>query len=191
MSFRALASDARFASRALLEQRSLDRSRVVVRRLFSRGLAPCRLGHPGSLWACSILGGVRESPDALQALTEAVGTALRADAVVVRFREESSGDLVARTVWATSSAVSAELVGSRHRPGAEPDTNGSVLRVPIRRGDQIVGELELVRLGEPFGQDDRPLAQSAAAHAGLVLATELGVGGEGGGGRRERELRLA
>jgi len=134
---------------------------------------------------------VRESPDALQALTEAVGTALRADAAVVRFRDDASGDLVARTVWATSSAASAQLVGSRHPPGAQPDGDGSVLRVPILRGDQIVGELELMRLGEPFGQDDNPLAQSAASHAGLVLATELGVGGEGAGRRSERELQLA
>ena len=61
---------------------------------------------------------MREPSDALRALTEAVGTALHADAAVVRVREDGSGDLVARTVWAASSALSAELVGSRHRPGA-------------------------------------------------------------------------
>jgi len=134
---------------------------------------------------------VRESPDALQALTEAIGTALRADAAILRFREEGSGDLVARTVWATSRAFSAELVGSRHAPDAGPDPNGSIMRVPIRRGDEVVGELEVMRLGDPFGEDDSSLASSAAAQAGLVLATELGVGIEGQAGRRERELALA
>jgi len=113
---------------------------------------------------------VRESPDALQALTEAIGTALRADAAIVRFREEGSGDLVARTVWATSRAFSAELVGSRHAPDAGPDPNGSIMRVPIRRGDEVVGELEVMRLGDPFGEDDSSLASSAAAQAGLDRA---------------------
>jgi serine phosphatase RsbU (regulator of sigma subunit) len=134
---------------------------------------------------------VRESPDALQALTEAVGAALRADAAVVRLRDDGGGDLVARAVWAASTAFSAELVGSRRRPGAHPDANASVLRLPIRRGNEVIGELELVRLGDSFGEDDRRLAEAAAAQAGLVLATELGVGGEPGGGRRERELELA
>jgi serine phosphatase RsbU (regulator of sigma subunit) len=133
---------------------------------------------------------MREPSDALQALTEAVGTALRADAAVVRFREEASGDLVARTVWATSAAVSAELIGSRHRPGAAAAAE-SVHCIPIRRGEEVVGELELVRPGEPFGAEDRSLAESAAAQAGLVLATEHGMGADSGGGRRERELALA
>jgi len=132
---------------------------------------------------------VREPSEALQALTEAVGTALRADAAAVRFRDAASGDLVARTVWAGSSAVAAELVGSRHRPGPRDGDEG-VLCVPIRQGDDIVGELELVRTGKPFGEEDTSLAESAAAHAGLVLATEHG-GVDGAGGRRERDLALA
>ena len=133
---------------------------------------------------------MREPSDALQALAEAVGTALHADAAVVRVREEGSGDLVARTVWAASSALSAELVGSRHRPGARAGSE-STLRVPIERGDEVVGELELVRAAEPFRSEDRSLAESAAAQASLVLAAELGVGVDGSGGRRERELELA
>ena len=133
---------------------------------------------------------MREPSDALQALTQAVGTALRADAAVVRVREDGSGDLVARTVWAASSALSAELVASRHRPGAVHRAE-SALVVPIERGDEVVGELELVRAAEPFGTDDRSFAESAAAQAGLVLATALGVGIDGSGGRRERELELA
>jgi hypothetical protein len=133
---------------------------------------------------------MREPSDALQALTEAVGTALHADAAVVRVREDGSGDLVARTVWAGSSALSAELVGSRHRPGTLGGAE-SALCVPIERGDEVVGELELVRAAEPFGTEDRALAESAAARASLVLATELGVGIDGSGGRRERELELA
>lgn len=133
---------------------------------------------------------MREPSDALQALTEAVGTALHADAAVVRVREDGSGDLVARTVWAASSALSAELIGSRHRSGALRAAE-SALCVPIERGDEVVGELELVRVAEPFRKEDRSLAESAAAQASLVLATELGVGIDGSGGRRERELELA
>jgi serine phosphatase RsbU (regulator of sigma subunit) len=133
---------------------------------------------------------VRERSEALEALIEAVGTALRADAAAVRLREAESGDLVARPVWASSTAVAAELVGSRRRQGAL-DADDCVLCVPIRQGEEIIGELELVRSGEPFGDEDRALAEAVAAHAALVLASELGVGMDGGSGRRERDLALA
>src|SRR5215212_1145358 len=142
---------------------------------------------PGSLGGCPYLEAMREPSDALQALTQAVGTALRADAAVVRVREDGSGDLVARTVWAASSALSAELVASRHRPGAVHRAE-SALVVPIERGDEVVGELELVRAADPFGTDDRSFAELAATQAGLVLATALGGGIDGSGGRWEREL---
>jgi serine phosphatase RsbU (regulator of sigma subunit) len=135
---------------------------------------------------------MRESPDALQALTEAIGTAVHADAAVVRSVDEEDGALVARTVWAGSTALSAELVGSRRLLGARDAVDGRVLRLPIRRGDEVVGELELVRIGDPFGDDDASLAQSAAAQAGLVLAAvELGGATDGAGTRRDRELALA
>ena len=118
---------------------------------------------------------MRDSPEALQALTEAIGKALRADAAVVRLREGASGDLAARTVWATSAVVSAELVGSRGPlKGAVQD--GSALTIPIRRGNEVVGELELLRSGEPFAENDVSLAESAAAQAALVLAAELEIG---------------
>lgn len=136
---------------------------------------------------------MRESPDALRALTEAVGTATRADAAVLRLREEETGDLVAHVVWSSSAALRAELVGSRHRPAASPETNGSVLRVPIRQGAEIIGELELVRLGERFGTEDSNLAHSAAARAAVVLATELGAGAgeDAAQTRRQYELTVA
>jgi serine phosphatase RsbU (regulator of sigma subunit) len=132
---------------------------------------------------------MRDSPEALQALTEAIGKALRADAAVVRLREGASGDLAARTVWATSPVVSAELVGSRGRL-RRAGQDGSALTIPIRRGNEVVGELELLRSGEPFAENDVSLAESAAAQAALVLAAELGAGGDSEA-RRERELALA
>ncbi|MBA3717469.1 MAG: GAF domain-containing protein, partial [Actinobacteria bacterium] len=135
---------------------------------------------------------MRESPDALQALTEAIGTAVHADAAIVRFADERSGQLIAGPVWASSSALSAELVGSRRPSGAGEDGARSVLRVPIRRGEDVVGELELLRHGDSFDDDDASLAESAAAQAGLVLvAAELAVRGDGPEGRRKRELALA
>ena len=132
---------------------------------------------------------MREPPDALQALTEAIGTALHADAAVVRVREEETGDLVAQSVWAPSHAVSAELVASR-RPSEQLDEGRNSLRLPIRRGGEAVGELEIVR-PEPFRAEDTSLAQSAAAQAALVLAAQLGLAPDGTSGRRERELALA
>ncbi len=132
---------------------------------------------------------MRDSPEALQALTEAIGKALRADAAVVRLREEASGDLAARAVWATSAVVSAELVGSRG-PLRGAGQDGSALTIPIKRGNEVVGELELLRSGEPFAENDVSLAESAAAQAALVLAAELGSVGDTEA-RRERELALA
>jgi serine phosphatase RsbU (regulator of sigma subunit) len=135
---------------------------------------------------------VGEPFEALQALTEAIGAAVQADAAVLRFLDEERDELVARTVWGVSPALSAELVGSRRkREGDRQDGNGAVLRLPVRRGDELVGELELRRVRRPFGPEDSLLAQTAAAQVSLVLgAVELDEGADELVSR-ERVLQLA
>jgi serine phosphatase RsbU (regulator of sigma subunit) len=136
---------------------------------------------------------MREPLEALEALTEAIGTAVQADAAVVRFLDEERDELVARTVWGASPALSAELVGSRRSPNGDGQTesNGAVLRLPVRRDGNLVGELELRRLRRPFDAEESLLAETAAAQVGLVLrAIELGPGAEGPI-PRDRVLQLA
>jgi serine phosphatase RsbU (regulator of sigma subunit) len=112
--------------------------------------------------------------EALQALTEAVGTAVRADATVVRFLDEERQELVARAVWGASPAVSAQLAGSRRRLDGNGHVGAAVLRVPVRRGTQVIGELELHRVRDPFVGDERQLAETVATQAAVVLqAIEL------------------
>jgi serine phosphatase RsbU (regulator of sigma subunit) len=129
--------------------------------------------------------------EALQALTESIGAAVRADAAVVRFLDEERQELVARAVWGASPKISAELAGSRRRVDGDGRANGAVLRVPVRRGKQVVGELEVHRLRRPFDLDERQLAESAAAQAAIVLqAIELAEE-PGGYVSRTRVLQLA
>ncbi len=94
-----LVGDASFATCPLLEQSALDRPGIVRRCLIGRRVPPCGLGHAGSLGAfLHTLVQMRERLEALQAVTEAIGTAVQADAAVVRFLDEERAELVARTV---------------------------------------------------------------------------------------------
>ena len=113
---------------------------------------------------------MRGALEALEALTEAVGTAVDADAAVVRSLDEERGELVAQAVWGATPAFTAQLAASRRKPGADGHEDGGVLRLPVRSDGRVVGELEVRRLRRPFRAAESRLAETAAAQAGIVLA---------------------
>ena len=132
------------------------------------------------------VGDVRE---ALQALTEAVGTAVQADAVVLRLVDESGEELVAQAVWGVSPAFTAELVGSRRRVDAEGNGDAPSLRLPIRSKGNLHGELELRRLRRPFDRRETDLAATVAAQLALVLEA-VAPGRDGAALPRARVVQL-
>ena len=122
--------------------------------------------------------------EAIDLLAGAVGTVLRADAVVVRLRDPD-GLLVARAVAPVGSALAAELAGTTVHPdrldeeGAPESTSraaervraSGVLAAPARAQGQIVGSVEAVRISAPFDESEQALAELAAAQ--LALAVRL------------------
>jgi len=123
--------------------------------------------------------------EALRAIVEGTASALSAEVVVLRVLDESTGILEARAVAASSTAVMAELQGSRtfRAPAAEasPSTGERLglavsLEVPIVLGDREVGRLDVLRHKPLFTTAEEALARMAADHATVALS---GIGGNG------------
>jgi serine phosphatase RsbU (regulator of sigma subunit) len=124
--------------------------------------------------------------DGLRTIAEAASAATGADVVVLRLLDELAGVFEAHAVVASSTAVAAELQGSRLeaetpaqdtlRPSAERLGFDVVLEVPIVAGDRVLGRLELFRRAQPFTATEQALAHLASAYAALALG---GLGGNG------------
>jgi serine phosphatase RsbU (regulator of sigma subunit) len=135
--------------------------------------------------------------DGLRTIAEAVSAATGAEVVVLRLLDELAGFFEAHAVAASSTAVAAELQGSRlaaetaaeHtlRPSAERLGFDVVLEVPIVAGDRVLGRLELLRRAQPFTATEEALARLAAAYAALALGG-LGRNGKGAYTLPSREL---
>jgi serine phosphatase RsbU (regulator of sigma subunit) len=132
--------------------------------------------------AAALVASGSELRPALAAIAGALAEALRADLVAVRIVGED-GELVARAVAPETSALAAEVAGTRAGSGTivEGLASGAVLRVaeqagaavhaiPSFAGGRLVGSVEVVR-HEPFGDEDVALASLAAAHVGLAVRT--------------------
>jgi len=124
--------------------------------------------------------------EALRAIVEGTAAAISAEVVILRLLDESTGILEARAVSASSTAMTAELQGSRSFPASTTGTSLSTgerlglavsLEVPIALGERELGRLELLRHKPPFTADEEALARLAAGHATVALS---GVGGNGG-----------
>ena len=140
---------------------------------------------------------------ALSALAEAAATAAGADVAIVRTASPPGEELVARAVYAKSSAVAAELEGARLPASDVPPEEGEIppedLWGPIGRAAERVGAavvrvypillngapvatLELFRVEGTFSEREQMLGRLAAAHLGLAVRLEReprGPGGEG------------
>jgi serine phosphatase RsbU (regulator of sigma subunit) len=138
--------------------------------------------------------------EALRAIAEAVSEAAAADVAIVWVVDETEGLLEARAVAASSTAIAAQLQGSRTGPssnGAEgARVTGqrlgltSALELPIALAGRELGRLELLRRAESFTDAEQAFARLAADHAAVALA---GLGnGTGASPVSGRELlRLA
>ncbi|HZT17703.1 MAG TPA: GAF domain-containing SpoIIE family protein phosphatase [Gaiellaceae bacterium] len=140
---------------------------------------------------------------ALATLADATLEATQADLVVLRLRS-ADGDLPARAVAPATSALAAEVAGSRAtleeleageapaptRRAAEAIRASGVHVEAARVEGRIVGSVELVRVAAPFDDDDRAAAALVAAQ--IALATRaLGDGAALPASRQARRLELA
>ncbi len=154
--------------------------------------------------------------EALDCLAGAAAGAIRSDLVVVRMIAPDDECLVARAVRAESSALAAELEGSRlsldgldagelesftsSSDEALPDairTLASRARTralaihPVSVGERIVATLELYRTGgTPFEERERMLGRLAAAHIGIAVRLERAGRNELGANGRALPLEL-
>jgi serine phosphatase RsbU (regulator of sigma subunit) len=140
---------------------------------------------------------------ALSALAEAAATAAGADVAIARTASPSGEELVARAVYAKSSAVAAELEGARLPASDVPSEEGqippedlwgpvgraaervgaAVVRVyPIFLNGEPVATLELFRVEGTFSEREQMLGRLAAAHLGLAVRLEREPRGSGGDG---------
>jgi serine phosphatase RsbU (regulator of sigma subunit) len=121
---------------------------------------------------------------ALGAIARAAAEATRADLAVLRVLD-ADGQLVARAIAPESSALGAEVAGTRAdceavaagaipeptRRAAERARAAGLLVVLARAAGRIVGSVELVRIGEDFDDDDRALAHLLGAQLALAVRT--------------------
>jgi serine phosphatase RsbU (regulator of sigma subunit) len=142
-------------------------------------------------------------PEALNAVAAAALAATDADLALLRVNDEH-GELAARAVAPETSALAAEVAGSRAsldelaageipgptRRAAERIRAAGVHVEPARVEGRTVGSVELVRVAAPFDAHDRVVAELVAAQLALVLRT---FGTEGGSppGARAGWLELA
>ncbi len=154
--------------------------------------------------------------EALDGLAEAAAAATGSDLVIVRTIAPDEGCLVARAVRAESSALAAELEGSRlsldglDAEELESSTSSSdeglpaaIRNVasraraetmgvhPVRVGERIVATLELYRTNDtPFEERERMLGRLAAAHIGIAVRLEGAGRNELGANGRALPLEL-
>jgi serine phosphatase RsbU (regulator of sigma subunit) len=127
--------------------------------------------------------------EAMQTVAEAAARAARADVVVVRVADEARVSLTACAVATTSAAVGAELEGSRLPLAGIPEDEATdadrlpdgvrraaqrvgastVLLIPVQVDGRLEGSVELMRVGDPFGDAERRLARLAAGQAALAI----------------------
>lgn len=127
------------------------------------------------------LGDARSLDDALAALARAAAAATTSTLAVIRVPD--GGGLPSRGVWSTSSALGAELEGSRllldeteeHavpppvRRLAERMDAAGVLFVRASAEGHTLATLELIRPAEEFTPSERMLAEIACHHAGSLV----------------------
>jgi serine phosphatase RsbU (regulator of sigma subunit) len=127
--------------------------------------------------------------EAMQIVAEAAARAAGAEVVLVRVADEARTSLTACAVATSSSAVGAELEGSRlpladvpaHeasdadrlpdsvRRTAERVGAGSILLIPVEVDGRLEGSVELMRRGAAFDDAERRLARLAASQAALAI----------------------
>ena len=109
---------------------------------------------------------MRSLPAALRSIAAAAARATGAELVIARVVDQTDGQLHALAVWSSSTALAAEIEGSRYPVGelpaaavaeddgavapavlrlAERTGAGSVLQVPIALAGTPLGSLELLR----------------------------------------------
>jgi serine phosphatase RsbU (regulator of sigma subunit) len=145
--------------------------------------------------AAATAAGSASSGDALQALADAVRAVTRADVVLLRTLEPGA-DVLETVAVAGPRPLAAELEGTVLQATALPgeplaelaDAPDSVCRVAERAGAaqlllvpaRVSGyavSVELFRSGEPFGLEERLVAELCAAQAALVVRA-FATGGE-------------
>jgi serine phosphatase RsbU (regulator of sigma subunit) len=123
------------------------------------------------------------------AVAEVAAEATDADLAVVRVLDGDGRALCARGVAPASSAVAAELAGSRVALGEAPGESVAALAalpatlrraadrmrataglyVPAYAGDRLVGSVELLRAGARFGPGERAFARLAAGQIAVAV----------------------
>ncbi len=132
---------------------------------------------------------------AIEALVQAAAVATSADLVLARALE--GGTLTVRGVSAPTTALAAELEGTRLTPAEVPSAElddpaklasrlrraverhgiEAVLQLPAVSGDRMVGTLEFLRARRPFDPGERLLARLAAEQLGVALRAFGGSNG--------------
>ena len=139
---------------------------------------------------------------ALEAVAAAVAEATRADLAVLRVLDEE-GRLATRAVAPAGSSLGAEVAGTRGlaeavvagepteptRRVADKARAAGLIALPARAGGHVVGSVELIRVGEEFGDDDRAVAGLAAGQ--LALAVRTLAPSVAGSRIRDQRLELA
>ena len=120
----------------------------------------------------------------LRAIAEALAEGTGAEVVLIRVLDEEAELLEARAVVAGSSALAAELQGSRvpaagERPPFSPERLELEigLQLTLSSGGRSCGTLELYRRARPFTPAEDALARLGAEYAALALAGSLENGG--------------
>jgi serine phosphatase RsbU (regulator of sigma subunit) len=126
---------------------------------------------------------------ALRTIAQALGRTTGAEAAVIRVAEPDGTQLRACAVAGTSTAVAAELEGTLlplaslaalevDKLDELPATVAraarrvratAVLQLPVTAADEVVGSIELLRIGVPFDETERMVARFAAAQAALAI----------------------
>jgi serine phosphatase RsbU (regulator of sigma subunit) len=139
---------------------------------------------------------------ALRAVVRAAAAATGAELVVARVVDPDGRRASIRCVQSASSALAAELEGSRvgveQLSGGETDERGNLppalrglvervgggaaLFMPVATGGEVVGSLELVRTTAGFDASERLLARLAADQIGTAVRVFAADGAAGGGG---------
>ena len=141
-----------------------------------------RAALPEALAALALAGRAVAAREPLQrtldTIADAVALGTAADVVVVWLRERND-EFVARTVWASSASLGAEIDGLRladARAGAAAlrerlGSEAAALAIPLASSERELGSLDLLRRGDDFDPGER---QFASLGAGLAsLATQL------------------